>query len=69
MELLFLAKRLGYRVVDRPVVWRNSGDSRVRFRHLPNVFRELMHIRTYWLFRKPDRPTAGVPRPLDTPPV
>lgn len=69
VELLFLAKRLGYRVVDRPVVWRNSGDSRVRFRHLPNVFRELMHIRTYWLFRKPDRPTAGVPRPLDTPPL
>ena len=58
VELLILAEKLGYRIVDVPVTWLNNGESRVRLSHTPGVFRELFHIRFHWLRRQPLRAQA-----------
>jgi len=56
VEALVIARKLGYRAVDVPVVWINSDDSRVRpLRDLPRTFAELIRIYTYWLRRVPER--------------
>ncbi len=55
VEVLILAQKLGYRATDVPVTWLNNGDSRVRLSHAPQAFRELIHIRRYWLRRLPAR--------------
>jgi dolichyl-phosphate beta-glucosyltransferase len=55
VEVLVIARKLGYRIVDVPVTWINSGDSRVRLSHAPGVAAELMRIRSYWLLRRPER--------------
>jgi dolichyl-phosphate beta-glucosyltransferase len=55
VEVLVLARKLGYRVLDVPVTWINSGESRVRLSHAPNIFSELIRIRLYWLWRRPER--------------
>jgi dolichyl-phosphate beta-glucosyltransferase len=60
VEVLVLARKLGYRVADLPVRWLNSGDSRVRMSHAPSVFGELLHIRWYWLRRRPERATPSL---------
>jgi dolichyl-phosphate beta-glucosyltransferase len=55
VEVLVLARKLGYAAVDVPVTWINSGESRVKISHLPNILRELLHIRLHWLRRVPER--------------
>ncbi|HEY7200133.1 MAG TPA: dolichyl-phosphate beta-glucosyltransferase [Candidatus Dormibacteraeota bacterium] len=46
VEVLSLASRLGYRVTEVPVEWRNSPDSRVRpLLDVPRMFLELLAIR------------------------
>ncbi|HXM58437.1 MAG TPA: dolichyl-phosphate beta-glucosyltransferase [Candidatus Dormibacteraeota bacterium] len=46
VEALSLARRLGYRVAEVPVEWRNSPDSRVRpLLDVPRMFLELLAIR------------------------
>jgi len=54
VEVLIIARKLGYRVVDLPVTWSNDGASRVRLSHAPSILRELAHIRLYWLGREPE---------------
>jgi dolichyl-phosphate beta-glucosyltransferase len=64
VEVLVIARKLGYRVRELPVRWINSPDSRVRASHIVNVFRELLHIRWHWWWRQPDRcPAAAEPEP------
>lgn len=47
VEILVIARRLGYPVKEIPICWTNAPDSRVRpARHLPRVVRELWRI--YW---------------------
>lgn len=55
VEVLIIAHRLGYRIIDVPVTWINSDDSRVKLRHLPRIARELIEIRRHWLGRQPVR--------------
>lgn len=55
VEVLIIAQKLGYRIIDVPVTWVNSGDSRVKLRHLPRILGELVQIRTRWLGRQPER--------------
>lgn len=55
VEALVIAAKLGYRVIDVPVTWINSGDSRVKLRHAPRILAELAGIRLYWLGREPER--------------
>ncbi len=57
VEVLVVAQRLGYTTTDVPVTWLNSGESRVKLRHLPRIIRELVHIRMHWFGRQPARQT------------
>lgn len=51
VEVLFLAQRRGYRVVEVPVEWTNAGGSRMRVtaHHASRVFYDLLRIP--WLHR------------------
>lgn len=55
VEILVLARKLGYRVAEVPVTWINSEQSRVRLSHAPRILAELLHIRLWWLRRQPER--------------
>ncbi|MGV3723286.1 MAG: dolichyl-phosphate beta-glucosyltransferase [Actinomycetota bacterium] len=61
VEALVIAQKLGYRVVDLPVTWLNSDESRVRTSHGFRIMRELLHIRLHWLRRHPRRETEAAP--------
>jgi dolichyl-phosphate beta-glucosyltransferase len=53
VEILFLAKKEGFRIKEVPVKWLNSPNSRVRiFRDSLKMFIELFKIRAYWLSGK-----------------
>jgi dolichyl-phosphate beta-glucosyltransferase len=57
VEMLYLARRLGYRVREVPVVWRNSPQSRVRMWHDPvSMLGDLWRIRWNDLWGRYDRP-------------
>jgi dolichyl-phosphate beta-glucosyltransferase len=43
-EVLFLATKIGYQVKQVPVVWRNTLDSRVKFKHLFIMFNDTLRI-------------------------
>lgn len=50
VELMFLAQKLGYRVYEAPVTWRNSEQTRVRIFSDPiQMFSDVLKIR--WLHR------------------
>lgn len=50
VEIIYLAQKLGYKVIERPVVWRNSEGSRVRIvSDSLNMFLDLLRIR--WAHR------------------
>lgn len=55
VEVLVVARKLGYRVLEVPVRWLNSGESRVRASDAPRVLGELLRIQAYWLRRRPKR--------------
>jgi len=49
LEILALAQRLGFRIVEVPVSWQDAEGSKVRpIAHLPRVIREVLKIR--WNF-------------------
>lgn len=49
-EILFLAQKLGYRVLEAPVIWRNSAQSRVKMVSDPlAMFADLVRMR--WMHR------------------
>lgn len=48
IELLALAKRMGFTVAELPIEWTNDGQSRVRFRHMVRMLRDLIVLR--WRF-------------------
>jgi len=53
VEILFLAKKEGFRIKEVPVRWLNSPHSRVRIvRDSMKMFIELFKIRAYWLSGK-----------------
>ena len=46
VEILYLARRLGLKIIELPVVWRNSADSRVHtLKDSLRMFRDLLRIR------------------------
>jgi hypothetical protein len=48
VEILVLCRKLGYRVAEVPVVWRDSRPSRVRlFRGSLAMLRDLLRIRRF----------------------
>jgi dolichyl-phosphate beta-glucosyltransferase len=50
VELLYLARLTGLRIVEVPVIWVNSPDSRVRLAHAAAAFVDVLRIR--WRHRK-----------------
>lgn len=55
VEVLILARKMGYDIAEVPITWINNDESRVKLSHTPNIFRELLHIRFHWLRRQPER--------------
>lgn len=49
-EVLFIAKKLGYRIKEVPVKWLDSRNSKVRvFKDSARMLFEVLMVRTYWL--------------------
>lgn len=49
-EIVFLSQRLGYKLLEKPVIWRDSPNSRVKLLSDPlNMFLDLLRIR--WIHR------------------
>lgn len=46
-EILALAKKLGYKIKEVPVVWSNPGDSKVTLKSYAATFKELIKVRWY----------------------
>ncbi|MBN1879437.1 glycosyltransferase family 2 protein [bacterium] len=44
-EILHIARKYGYKVVEVPVEWSHSGDTRIRFRDYPRTLQELIRVR------------------------
>lgn len=47
VEALRRAQKLGLRIIEVPIVWKNDGRSRVRVRHMPRMLLDLFAIRWY----------------------
>jgi dolichyl-phosphate beta-glucosyltransferase len=58
VEALVIAMKLGCTIIDLPVTWVNSDESRVHWSHTARVFQELLHIRMHWFGRRPVRQTV-----------
>lgn len=50
VEILALAKKIGYKVKEIPVVWNNPGDSKVNLKSYFEVLKDLFRIRYYLWF-------------------
>ncbi|MDO8676155.1 MAG: glycosyltransferase family 2 protein [Candidatus Azambacteria bacterium] len=50
IEVLALAKKLGYKIKEIPVVWDNPADSKVSFKSYFEVLKDLFKIRLYLWF-------------------
>lgn len=67
VEMLYLARRLGYRVREVPVVWRNSPQSRVRvWRDSIAMLNELIQIRWNGVRGRYDRPAETTMKAVRT---
>ena len=49
IEALALAKKMGYKIKEIPVVWNNHGDSKVSLKSYFEVLRDLFKIQWYLL--------------------
>lgn len=49
IEVLALAKKMGYKIKEFPVIWNNPGDSKVSLKSYFGVLRDLFKIRWYLL--------------------
>lgn len=54
-EIIFLAKKLGFRITELPVHWSNRKDTKVKLKHVVfETLRDLLKIRIYNLLGKYD---------------
>lgn len=44
-EILHIARKYGYKVIEVPVEWSHSGDSRIRLSDYPRTLQELLKVR------------------------
>jgi dolichyl-phosphate beta-glucosyltransferase len=49
VEVLALAKRLGYKIKEVPIIWANDDQSRVQYIHMLTILRGLLYIRKKYL--------------------
>jgi dolichyl-phosphate beta-glucosyltransferase len=68
-EILFLARKFGFRVEEVPVLWGHSGDTRIHpFLDGARMFQEMLRIRWYDLAGKYERGSAVSVQPVKTVP-
>ena len=48
IEVLLLARKLGYKIKEMPVVWRNNPKSRVKMKHVFQMLRDIIKIKYYF---------------------
>jgi dolichyl-phosphate beta-glucosyltransferase len=66
-EILFLARKFGFRVVEVPVCWGHSGDTRIHpLADGARMFWEMLRIRWYDLTGKYDGASSPAARPVKT---
>ena len=58
IEVLVIAKKLGYRIKELPVIWKNSGESKVGLSAYVTTLRDLCIVRKNMLVGKYRRKTA-----------
>ena len=62
IELIYIARKRGYRIKEVPITWYFNADSRMRLVHDSlNVLLEIYEIRRNWLrgvYAKKERPEA-----------
>ena len=51
-EVLVVAKKLGYRIKEIPVYWKNDPESKVKFKSIIKMFLELLRIRLNLIKRR-----------------
>jgi glycosyltransferase involved in cell wall biosynthesis len=51
-EILILAKKAGYKIKEIPVYWRNDPNSKVKFKSIFNMAKDLFKIRFNLIFKK-----------------
>jgi len=51
-EILVIAKRMGYKIKEIPVYWKNDLESKVKFKSVFKMFRDLLKIRWNLITRK-----------------
>ncbi len=44
VEVLVLAKKMGYKIIEIPIVWTNDERSRVRFVHMPRTLFDMLSL-------------------------
>jgi dolichyl-phosphate beta-glucosyltransferase len=63
VEMLYAARKLGYRMREVPIVWRNSPQTRVRvLRDSMSMLRDLLRVRWHDICRRYDAPTQRITR-------
>jgi hypothetical protein len=63
VEMLYLGRKLGYRVCEVPVVWRNSPQTRVRVgRDAASMLVDLLRVRWHDICCRYDVPTRRTER-------
>ncbi|PIZ89835.1 MAG: hypothetical protein COX88_01740, partial [Candidatus Nealsonbacteria bacterium CG_4_10_14_0_2_um_filter_35_20] len=50
-EILVIAKKLGYKIKEIPVYWKNDPESKVKFKNIFNMFFDLFRIRKNIILR------------------
>ncbi len=62
VELLFIARRLGYKIVELPITWKNARDSKISlFRHTLPMFLDVLTVRKNafkGIYGQPRKPTT-----------
>ncbi len=54
VEVLVLAKKMGYKIKEIPVIWRNNPESRVKFKSMIKMLLEIFQIRKNLLSHRYD---------------
>jgi dolichyl-phosphate beta-glucosyltransferase len=54
VEVLTIAKKMGYKIKEIPVIWKNNPESRVKFKSMVKMLLEVFQIRRNLITRKYD---------------
>jgi len=55
VELLYLAKKNGFKIKEIPVLWDEKGGSKLKLKDIYSIFLDLVKIRLRYITRKSSR--------------